>query len=78
MFGVNQFFLRCLSSRLSETSLGARKPLIHYAPECGDGFCLSVEEIFKEAGLVQWWRIRVSLSIVAEFSNPINGLTAVD
>src|SRR6185312_11851730 len=42
---------------LRNSTLAGRKPLIHYAPECCNGLCLLVEEVFKETGLVKRRRI---------------------
>jgi len=56
--------------RLGDSTLAGCKTLIHYSPKRRDSSCFLVEEVFKEADFVEWRRIRISLAIVAELSNP--------
>lgn len=63
---------------LHDTPLTGRQTLIDHAPECCDGLCRLIEEVFKETGLAERRRVRIPLSLVPEFGNPINWLPVVD
>ena len=65
-------------SKLRYSASTSREPLIDDAPECRNRLPFFVEEVFKETRLVKRRRIRISLSIVTELSDPIHGFLRVD
>src|SRR2546421_12587345 len=64
--------------RLRNSSIAASESLIQDAPKCSDRPPLFIEEVFEEPWLVEWRWIRVSLSIFAEFGNPITWFLRID
>jgi hypothetical protein len=63
---------------LCHLSLIGRKSLIDDVPKGYDGLPLFIEEVFKEAWLVEWRWICISLAIGSELSNPINRFLGIN
>src|SRR3989442_15951042 len=69
-----------IRTRSTDLSNFARrsKPTIHNSPKGSDGLCFLVEEILEKAGLIQRWRIRIALSVISDFGDPIARFSVVE
>jgi len=65
-------------NRLCNSSIAASELLIHDVPKRSDSPSLFIKEIFEEAWLVEYSRVRIAFAIVAEFGEPIIWFLRID
>jgi hypothetical protein len=63
---------------LGDSPLAGSETLINHAPKRNYSFSFFIEEVFEEPWFIEGRRIRISLSIFAEFGDPITWFLRID